>query len=45
MNGIMFLLIGFIIIFVVVYRKNNGENVYKYVVKQTSIIYEKYAPY
>jgi len=45
MNGIMFLLIGFIIIFVVVYRKNNGENVYKYIVKQTSIIYEKYAPY
>lgn len=45
MTGVIFLLIGFIVIFVVVYRKNNGENVYKYIVRQTSFLYEKYAPY
>ena len=41
----MFLLIAFIAIFVVVYRKNSGENVYKYIVTQTSLAYDKYAPY
>ena len=27
------------------YRFNSGDNFYKYVAKQTSFIYEKYAPY
>jgi len=45
MSQLMFVLISFIIIFIVVYRKNNGENVYKYLVNQTGTLYEKYAPY
>jgi len=34
-----------ITIFVITYRKNTGENVYKFFVSQVSNIYEKYAPY
>jgi len=34
-----------IAIFVITYRKNTGENVYKFFVSQVSNIYEKYAPY
>ena len=43
--GIIFLMIAFIIIFIFVYRKNSGENVYKYVVRSVGNIYDKYAPY
>lgn len=45
MNFAIFLIIIFIIIFVMVYRKNASENVYKFIVKQTGFIYDKYAPY
>lgn len=45
MQLIMFVLVAFIIIFVYVYRHNNGQNVYKYVAKEASAVYEKYAPY
>lgn len=45
MEYIMFLLIIFVIIFVIAYRNNNGENVYKYITKQAGVLYEKYAPY
>ena len=45
MSQLMFLMISFIVVFVVVYRKNNGENVYKYIVNQTGVLYEKFAPY
>lgn len=45
MEYIMFLLIVFVIIFVIAYRNNNGENVYKYITKQAGVLYEKYAPY
>ena len=45
MMGIIFLMIAFIIIFIFVYRKNSGENVYKYVVRSVGNIYDKYAPY
>ena len=34
-----------IAIFVITYRKNTGENVYKFFVSQVSNVYEKYAPY
>ena len=34
-----------ITIFVIAYRKNTGENVYKFFVSQVSNAYEKYAPY
>lgn len=45
MDQIMFLLIAIIIIYVYIYRKNNGENVYKYMVFQTGNLYNKFAPY
>lgn len=45
MNFIIFILIAFIVIFVIAYRNNNGENIYKYISKQASGIYERYAPY
>ena len=45
MEFIIFIIIAFIIIFVLAYRNNNGENVYKYITKQASVLYEKYAPY
>jgi hypothetical protein len=45
MSQLMFVMIAFIVIFIVVYRKNNGENVYKYIVNQTGMMYEKFAPY
>lgn len=45
MELLMFLSIAFIIIFVVVYRLNNGQNVYKYIIDSGTGIYNKYAPY
>lgn len=32
-------------IYVYVYRKNRGENVYKYISRQVGVAYDKYAPY
>jgi Ca2+/Na+ antiporter len=40
-----FLLIGFIVVYIFVYRINNGQNVYKYIVDAGGSIYDKYAPY
>ena len=45
MQGFVFLLIGFIIVLIVAYRNNNGENVYKYISQQVGYAYNKYAPY
>ena len=45
MQGLVFVLLAFVVIFVVVYRKHSGENVYKYIVKEVGVIYDKYAPY
>ena len=45
MEFIIFILIAFIFIFVIAYRNNNGENVYKYVSKQAGALYDRYAPY
>ena len=45
MEIFVFILIAFIIIFVVAYRKNTGDNIYKYITKQVGNVYDKYAPY
>ena len=45
MTFIIFLFIAFVILFIMAYRNNNGENIYKYVSKQASTLYEKYAPF
>lgn len=45
MIQIIFIAIGFILLFIFLYRKNNGENVYKYIASSISFAYEKYAPY
>jgi hypothetical protein len=45
MSQLMFISIAFIVVFIIAYRKNNGENVYKYIVNQTGTLYEKFAPY
>ena len=45
MQQFAFLIVTFIIIFIVVYRKNTGGNVYKYIVNQVGNVYEQYAPY
>lgn len=45
MSQLMFFLIAFIVVFIIVYRKNTGTNVYKYVVNQVGTLYNKYAPY
>ena len=42
---VAFLIIGLIVLFLLIYRKSNKENVYKYIVNQTTTAYEKYAPY
>lgn len=45
MTFIIFAVVAAILIFVYSYRKNSGQNVYKYISKQAGVIYEKYAPY
>lgn len=45
MNEFIFIAIVFILIFIIVYRKNSGENVYKYISRNVGLIYEKFAPY
>lgn len=45
MENLMFIMVAVVCIFVAVYRRNNGENVYKYIVNQTGNLYNKYAPY
>ena len=34
-----------IAIYVISYRKNNGENVYRFFITQVKDTYDKYAPY
>ena len=38
-------IIVLIVLFVVLYRQSNGESVYKFVVDNVSVVYEKFAPY
>ena len=45
MTFIIFVVVAAVLIFVYSYRKNSGQNVYKYISKQAGVIYEKYAPY
>ncbi len=40
-----FIIMSLLIIFVIVYRKNTGDNVYRFIMKNVSDTYEKYAPY
>lgn len=40
-----FLLILLIVFFIVLYRKNTGENAYKFIVNQVGIVYDKFAPF
>ncbi len=42
---IEFIIFILILLFIVIYRKNNGENVYKFMVKEITSVYDKYAPY
>jgi len=39
------LILCFIVVYVIVYRRNKGQNVYRFIINQASSIYEKYAPY
>ena len=45
MELIIFIAIALIIIFILIYRKNAGQNVYKYIITGASNVYNKYAPY
>ena len=45
MNAIMLILIAAIISFIVIYRRNVGSNVYKFITKNINAIYDKFAPY
>ena len=45
MSILMFIIIAAILIFIIIYRRNAGANVYKYITKQIGGIYDKFAPY
>lgn len=45
MANLMFLLAIVIVLFIIFYRRNSGEGVYKYITRQTTALYDKYAPY
>ena len=40
-----FLIILLVVVFVVLYRKSNGESIYKFVATSVGNVYDKYAPY
>lgn len=42
---IEFIVVGFVVVFMILYRKNTGENAYKFIINTISTTYEKYAPY
>ena len=42
---LVFVLIAVIMIFVIIYRNANGENLRKYVAENSTFIYDKFAPY
>lgn len=39
------LILAFIAVYIVVYRKNKGQNAYRFIVDQAASLYNKYAPY
>ncbi len=45
MNALMLILIALILSFIVIYRRNVGNNVYKFITKNIGLIYDKFAPY
>lgn len=45
MEFVVFILVAFILIFVITYRNNQGDNIYKYISKNVGSIYDRYAPY
>ena len=45
MNFIIFFIVSVIFIFVLVYRKNTGDSVYKYITTNISNLYNQYAPF
>ena len=45
MELVIFIAIALVLIFIIVYRKNAGQNVYKYIITGASNVYNKYAPY
>ena len=44
MTFMIFVAITVILVFVMVYRKNTGESVYKYIIKNATNLYDQYAP-
>ena len=42
---VIFIIIAFVILFVILYRRENKESVYKFIVRQGKSLYDKYAPY
>jgi hypothetical protein len=45
MTFMIFVAITVILVFVMVYRKNTGESVYKYIIKNATNLYDQYAPF
>lgn len=39
------IVLSFIAIYVIVYRKNKGQKVYRFIIDQASSLYDRYAPY
>ena len=40
-----FIILCLIALYVIVYRKNKGQNVYRFIINQATSVYDKYAPY
>ena len=45
MTSAIFVVVAIILIYIIAYRRNTGENVYKYVLRQVTNVYDQYAPY
>ena len=45
MSALIIFLIGVILIFIIAYRNNTGENMYKFIQRNAGMLYEKYTPY
>lgn len=45
MDLFVWIIVAFILIYIAIYRKNSGENVYKYITTQVGGIYDRYAPF
>ena len=42
---VTFVIVTFLIVFVILYRRNSNESVYKFVLRQSKSLYDKYAPF